>query len=38
MTIALSQDRFIEKLRKNIYWVEKATGVALVAVSARVLL
>jgi threonine/homoserine/homoserine lactone efflux protein len=38
IALLLSQDRFIEKLRKNIYWVEKATGVALVAVSARVLL
>ena len=34
----LSHSLFLDKLRNNIHWVEKATGVALLGITARVLL
>ncbi len=34
----LSHSLFLDKLRTNIHWVEKATGVALLGITARVLL
>jgi len=34
----LSHSRILDKLRKNIHWVEKATGVALIGITARLLL
>ncbi|PCI61160.1 MAG: lysine transporter LysE [Gammaproteobacteria bacterium] len=34
----LSHSLFLNKLRNNIHWVEKATGVALLGITARVLL
>jgi threonine efflux protein len=34
----LSHSKLLDKLRNNIHWVEKATGVALLGVTARVLL
>jgi len=34
----LSHSFLLDKLRNNIHWVEKATGVALIAITARVLI
>jgi len=37
IALVLSHPRFIEKLRQHIGWVEKATGIALLSIGARVL-
>lgn len=38
IAVLLSHSLLIDKLRINIHWIEKATGVALIGITARVLL